>query len=173
MDKYIMVDLETLSLNPTPFIASIGAVSFTKEGIHDEFYEIMGLDIQPHADISMATLSWWMRQGEGSRSEILPKDGRTLHKVLEEFSEFVYEVNPRKIFSNGATSDLVWLKNAYYANDLPVPWEYYQEACYRTVRDLAQVPEHREEDQMHHALMDAKHQAEVLITAAKTYSLGL
>lgn len=174
MHNYVMVDLETLSLSPMPYICSIGAVSFNVNGIHGEFYRNVRREIQPDADIDLSTVAWWMSQPDEARAEILTEDGMSLTSALIQFIDFIEEVKPYKIFSNGATADLVWLKNAISVNGLVCPWSHFQEACFRTLRDLAPLDINpRSTGVAHHALHDAKSQAEHLISIAKTYSLVL
>lgn len=157
-----MVDLETLSLSNNPVVLSIGAVKFDANGIDEEvFYErisresCVGLGLVEDAN----TRAWWEQQDPEVYAEAL-SGTRSLKEVLEEFTEWLGE-DP-KVWGNGACADNVWLKSAYAACDLGVPWKFWNDRCYRTV--LALFPNATKIRPMvaHNALEDAEAQAKTL-----------
>jgi exodeoxyribonuclease VIII len=68
-----------------------------------------------------------------------------------------------KIWGNGASFDNVILANAYRRNDLNIPWKYYNDRCYRTMKSLAPHIKMEREGTHHNALSDAISQANHLI----------
>ena len=84
----VMADIETMGVTPGSAIVSLGAVKFDLTGIQDKFYRRiclksnlgMGLTIDPD------TLSWWMKQSDGARAELVNPDNSHLAQVLQEFN---------------------------------------------------------------------------------------
>lgn len=166
----VMIDLETLGTAPGCVLLSLGAVKFSKErGIVDTFYcrispescQAMGLKV----DIS--TVRWWMKQGEAARAEAFA-EGQALIDMLFTFRTWLRDTGPDGegnwggiVWSNGASADLVWLAAAFRAIHVAVPWEYWNERCFRTVKAL--VDPDWKKATTHHALEDAKAQAMALL----------
>lgn len=158
----VMVDLETLSLSNNPVVLSIGAVKFDANGIDEEvFYErisresCIGLGLVEDAN----TRAWWEQQDPEVYAEAL-SGTRSLKEVLEEFTEWLGE-DP-KVWGNGACADNIWLKSAYQHCNLPVPWKFWNDRCYRTVMALHPQIDRFKPKIPHHALYDAIAQAETL-----------
>lgn len=161
--RRIMVDIETLGLEPGAVIVSIGAVVFDRHGTGERFYgsidcascEAAGL----HVDAD--TLEWWQDQPPEVQEQL--DGGDPLADVLEAFAAFVDDAE--ELWANSPAFDCEHLEAAYGAVDIVEPWEYYQERDYRTLTHLPGVVELDEPATAHHALDDAVAQAE---TAAAT-----
>lgn len=158
-----MVDLETLSTNPTAQILSIGAVKFTENGIQDEFY--INLKIKEGAewfDLDKETLKWWNTQNpevihQAIENSVPYQDG--FKKFLEWYGNYSLP-----IWSNGADFDIPILKHHCRTFGEVVPWHYRDIKCYRTVTSLLGdlLPIERTGN-AHNALDDAKSQANHII----------
>lgn len=155
----VMVDLETLSLSNTPVVLSIGAVKFDVNGIDEEvFYErisresCIGLGLVEDS----STIAWWEQQDPDVYAEAL-SGTRGLKEVLEELTEWLGE--DAKVWGNGACADNVWLKSAYAACGLEVPWKFWNDRCYRTVLALFPKTVKVRPRVAHNALEDAEAQA--------------
>lgn len=164
--QQVMVDLETLGNKPGCVIVSLGAVVFDRAaGVGRSFYERVDADSCLRAGLRMdpATVRWWMMQPEAARAELVRK-GADLFDVLERFSAWVRE-DPRvaDVWGNGASFDNAVLAAAYDAVDLPRPWEYWNDRCYRTVKALYPGVPMARRGQHHNALDDATSQAEHLL----------
>lgn len=167
-----MIDLETMDTAPTAAIVSIGAVQFDKSGVLDEFYAI--IDLQSSVDwgltMSPSTVQWWISQKnktdtfDGDKSDLLPA-------VLRGFANWL----PKdcKVWGNGADFDNVILRNAYDACSIPLPWKYYNNACYRTMKNLAPTANISRIGIHHNALDDAKSQALHLISIVDMLGIEL
>ena len=173
MTKYytdLMFDAETFSVNSNAGMISIGAVLFNvAKGIEDRQEFKMNINLQeiidnPRFHVSSSTLAWWITQNSKA-FEAATTCPHPLYNVLFDFNEWLraytrpgkYEKQDVRIWSNGAGSDLPWLRNAYETLKLDTPWLFYNERCYRTVKAMSQVQMQRVND--HDALSDARNQA--------------
>lgn len=176
----IMVDLETLGTEPGSVILSIGAVHFRDGEIHSGFQESIApkscMQLGMKADPS--TMLWWMEQSEEARAQLLNGQlhAKPMSDVLREFIKWVsqctggcLDLKNVRIWGNGASFDCALLMAAYRRADIPVPWKYSGERCYRTVKALnPDVVEEAREGTHHDALADATHQAKHLMKILPT-----
>jgi len=161
----IMVDLETMGKGSMAAIIAIGAVKFNSKGLGQEFYAIVNLEssVKNGMVIEPDTVMWWMKQSDEARSEFA-KGTETLFSALQGFAKFVGDRHSVKVWGNGASFDNVILDNAYQLNNLDTPWMFWNNMCYRTIKNLlgGSIKMERTGDH-HNALDDAKSQAEHLI----------
>ena len=159
-----MVDLETVSLANNAAIISIGVVAFNATGATRTFYRKVALESSLAAGLhqSESTMAWWATQPESTRVEAFSGEAR-LKGVLEHLTRFLGE-RPI-IWGNGAVADNVWLKSAYEACDLPVPWHYTDDRFFRSVMALYPGTPRVPPTEAHHALADAEAQVETLLNA--------
>ena len=162
MNNNIMLDLETMGNNPNAAIVAIGAVRFSFEGLLDEFYVPVDLSSCVDAGLVMdaSTVLWWMNQSDEARSYIT-QNGVPLSRALGEFSDWIGK-NPI-VWGCGADFDNVILSNAYHALSLPLPWKFYNNRCYRTLKSLNKHVKMNRVGTYHNAVDDAKSQALHLI----------
>lgn len=160
MTERIMVDIETLGLEPGCVILSIGAVEFDTGGLGQTFYA--GIDIETGQEAGLTidanTLKWWLDQDETVR-DVLFGGGVPLEEALRYFADF-YDTNS-EIWANSPSFDCELLEAAYTAVGIEIPWAFHEERCFRTLASLPQAPELEQEGDEHHALDDAEHQARV------------
>ena len=164
----IMFDLETLGKNPGCVVLSIGVVEFDMTGIKKEYQlffdpvdqEAYGLKAE--AD----TVMWWFKQSKEAQAAIL--EGSTVNlsdglKILTDASSW----SNARVWVNGASFDFPILKALFDAASLPIPWKYYNECCFRTIKN--QVSKTRYDhlrvmpELTHDGLADARAQALTLI----------
>ncbi|MDH1883945.1 3'-5' exoribonuclease [Empedobacter sp. GD03797] len=164
MMNNIMIDIETLSTEFDAVILSIAAVRFDiSTGIKDEDNFYTKVDKQSCIDFNLKmnpeTVDWWMQQEDKARQEFLSTVNRkNIKDALKDLSNFILETD--KVWSNGATFDLVILRSAYKACKLKLPWEFYNERDVRTLSDL--IPTIKENEPFvgtkHNPLFDCMHQ---------------
>lgn len=154
-----MLDLETLGQKPGSVIVAIGAVKFGNGEIIDSFYG----RVDPESCVALglrmdtSTVMWWLKQENAARIEIT-KPGQHLAEVLRQFSIWLADADA-EIWGNGAGFDNVLLGDAYDRAQLPRPWKFQNDRCYRTMKSLRpDVPMPRAGTH-HNALDDAKSQA--------------
>lgn len=163
----VMVDIETLGTGANSVILSIGAVEFNNDTITSEFYRIIDLQSCMNAGLEMdaRTLIWWMQQSDGTRTLFNSAEREILSVVLTDFSGWL----PQNacIWGNGASFDNAILANAFDKVSIALPWKFWNDRCYRTVKNLYPNIKLERVGTYHNALDDAKSQALHLIEIAK------
>lgn len=163
--KHAMLDLETLGRQPYCPVLAIGAVAFDPNSdapVEDFFYQAITLDscmkvgLRPDAD----TICWWMQQGDAARALFNDPEAVPLPNALDAFTSWL-DSRPMKMWGNSARFDCGLLEAAYLACGKEVPWAWFEEGCYRTMKNLpgAKAVEIQRVGVHHHALDDALTQA--------------
>lgn len=177
MQKYntIMIDTETLGVDPNSPIVQIGIQPFNVRGDHiDSICIESGFFIRIRPDFSetmpsVDTLAWWLDQEEESRSELSDS-------LRNGVGEYAAVMKLREFFGNHITEDvMVWanppefdcvkVDNLMKRRGYPSLWKYNNTRCLRT---LAQIAGADKEDRVepsipHHALYDAQAQASTMM----------
>lgn len=173
MTTNVMIDLETLGTSPGCALLSIGAVVFSPGGLGEEFYQeidyrrLYGLNVDP------ATLMWWHNQPPILRDRLFTpnRSKKLLPDALVDLSAWLAEVTEDPtdigIWGNGADFDNAILQVAYAHTGLNPAWKFWQNRCYRTLKNLAPQIELERIGEHHNALDDAKSQAVHAITLLK------
>lgn len=177
MTTHVMLDLETLGTSANATIIAIGAVEFDKHGPSPlgVFYE----KVDPGADqagsvTDQATVDWWATQSDAAR-EVL-HGGAKIQDVLGHFSTWLLDLTPDldvKVWGNGAAFDNTILAQAYKRFNLNCPWRYWNDRCYRTVKNLAPQINLTRIGTHHNAIDDATSQVNHLVTILNTLNLPL
>lgn len=162
----VMLDLETMSTNPNAAIIAIGAVAFNKSnGVVDKFYVQINLDsaIQSGGWVDGSTVTWWLKQSEEARSCFFSNENAPhLMDALSRFSEF-YKKHGGMVWGNGAMFDNSILGNSYKRCGLDIPWKFWNDMCYRTVKNMNKHISLDRVGTYHNAVDDAESQALHLI----------
>jgi DNA polymerase III epsilon subunit-like protein len=165
MTNNIMIDLETMGKGSDSAIIAIGAVRFSNE-IEDKFYVVV--DLQSSIDMGLnmdaSTVCWWLKQSDEARAKIL-EPGISLPYALTQLGGWIGK--DAKVWGNGASFDNAILATAYKKARLKQPWKYYDDRCYRTLKNL--FPEIKmDRAGVHHcAVDDAESQAIHLLQITK------
>lgn len=190
----VMVDLETYGTKPGCPILSIGAVYFDPRTgkLGKEMYEIVNLEscLKLGLVIDPETVKWWDEQSEEARlvlelakvnkgSYSPKKQGGTgrgitappnvgIGRVLDILTEFLEPAGKKnvKVWGNGSDFDNVILAHCYQATKRDLPWEFWNNRCFRTLKALSALKMERTGTH-HNALDDAKTQA---IHAGKVFA---
>lgn len=183
MTTHIMLDLETLSTLHNARILAIGAVMFsTENGVYDRFYQAVespSLDSWAETvafsgwtdaqgfHVSRDTLNWWREQSEEAKAVFTDPNAAKIDKALLSFSQWVWSAAPDdrhvRMWGNGAGFDNVILSTAYRLCNMAQPWKFYNDRCYRTVKNMHPLVEFVRKGTYHNALDDAESQAEHLL----------
>ena len=137
--KNIMLDLETLGNGNNAAIIAIGACAFElpDDGkAMDTFYERVDPESSVAGGMKMdvSTVLWWMQQSDAARKSTFEGKTISLHDALQQFSAWVGGDCP--VWGNGATFDNVIIRSAFAAVGLSVPWKFWNDRCYRTMKSL-------------------------------------
>lgn len=160
--NHVMLDLETMGSGSQSAIIAIGAVKFNDDGVNDSFYEKVSLKSSVDAGLEMDpdTVIWWLKQSKEAQEEFT-KENITLGEALLKFKLWIE--TDALIWGNGASFDNVILGNAYKAIGESQPWMFWNDMCYRTIKNLNRHIKLEREGTHHNALDDAKSQARHLI----------
>ena len=157
----VMCDLETLGLRPGCIILSLAAVPFLCDEKIPPFYMKINKSNYPtslfHSD--PMTEGWWTLQSEAARTEAF---SGTAHpsEVLHHFNHWCSQLPGKVIlWGNGSDFDNVILQEAYRLLGLHAPWKYFDNRCYRTLKNLFPQIKFTKTLFAHNALEDAKAQA--------------
>lgn len=149
-EVHLMVDNETLGVDPDAPIVAIAAIAFEPDGgrIVGEFYRRMDLtDVvtTSGAVIHAETVKWWFKQTPAALLEMVGTLGETgvsdIRTVLREFGEFVqrHQKSPRsgiKHWANGANFDPVMIDATYKRLELNSPLNFWKSLDVRTIVEL-------------------------------------
>jgi len=137
MKNQLMIDLETMGTRPGSVIMSIGAIAFDlKTGeLGEQFYRT--IDLQSSLEIGLtvdpATESWWAKQDPAIHARMF-KDTAPVKEVLAELCKWISQLpSPVCPWGNSAAFDLGLLADVLEKCGLPLPWNYYNERCCRTI----------------------------------------
>ena len=162
----IMLDLETMGNNSNSAIVAIGAIEFDLNGLGEEFYCEVDLQSSVSAGLQMdaPTVLWWLNQKDDARSIFIDNEiQNNIETALDLFSDFCKSVNVSQVWGNGAMFDNTILGNAYKATGRDIPWAFWNDRCYRTVKNMYPSIKLDRVGIHHNALDDAKSQALDLI----------
>lgn len=165
----VMVDLETLGTVGDAVIMSIGAVRFDidSDKIDDDgFYASISVEsnLEAKRRIQENTLIWWMKQSPEAQA-VFSEEKQTLGDALDGFADWLGPDTQRVcLWSNGADFDLPMLQHAYMQSGREIPWDFWNNRCYRTYKNLphARQVNFKREGVHHNALADAIYQAKHL-----------
>jgi len=182
--KRCMLDLETLGTNPGCIILSIGAVMFdeTTGKLGHEFYMEINQNSCSAAGLvdDPATLKWWNSQPEAAKkilANTAGDKGAPLSYALACFTDWLvhnqleaedvelgpdFELNT-EIWACGSDFDTPILTAAYHALGGKVPWKFWNNRCYRTMKSIFPLHKLTRVGTHHNALDDAKSQAHHVI----------
>lgn len=159
-----MIDLETLGKKRGCQVLSLGAVEFGPEGLGRTLYRVFARDEQEslglHVDES--TVKWWDKQSAEAR-EVLTAPTEPLHYCLTEFSQFcaVSAASTKlRLWGNGSDFDNQILEEVYEVAGRKMPWVFFNNRCYRTLKGLMPESKIDRSGTHHNALDDAISQAQ-------------
>ena len=170
--NHIMLDLETMGTGPNAAIVAIGAVEFelTKTGgqLGDSFYQCISLESAMAAggQVDASTVLWWLKQSDAARA-MFAQPAVSDYEALVTFAEWMAkrgETKNVRVWGNGASFDNVILASAYRRTGLQLPWNSFNDRCYRTVKSMhPAAPAIQRTGTHHNAKDDAINQANHLI----------
>ena len=172
----IMLDLETMGNGSNSAIIAIGAVSFDKTGVKNKFYQQVNLQSSIDAGMEMdaSTILWWLQQSDDARKAFEDNEkANDISQTLKMFSSFCSDEKVAGMWGNGAAFDNVLLSNAYRKCEIIQPWKFWNDRCYRTIKNMFFVEEFKRVGTHHNAVDDAESQALHLIAICNKYSIEL
>lgn len=156
----VMLDLETLGTGANSAIIAIGAVKFDPEKmlITDNFYRVV--DRESCFRIGMTydqdTLDWWAKQSPEAKT-VLTQPGVSINEAIHDFASWIHPKT--QVWGNGSDFDNVMVAETFRKHGKKLPWQFWNNRCYRTMKNMfPSVPLVRR-GVHHHAVDDAETQA--------------
>lgn len=175
--KNFMLDLETMGTKPNSPIVAIGVAVFDESGIHDTFE--CNVDLRSYNGYSIQidpdTVLWWMKQSEEARRKIY-EASTPLPQAIEELTIWMRRFSDKKearVWGNGAGFDCVMLRENCSAMDMSIPWEWWNDRCYRTMKNLYPDIKLEKTETAHTAVGDAIMQASHLVQICRQKGVKL
>ena len=146
--KHVMLDIETFGKGSFAVIRTIGAVKFDPNILANDLDDLMATTERFHARVSFAsamqvgqvdadTIEWWMKPAQAKANEaIVAMDAQDLYNVLQGFADWYGEDDRVPVWGSGATFDNVIIRNAYGRLNIPCPWKFTADRCFRTLKEL-------------------------------------
>lgn len=161
---HLMIDLETLSTSPNAVVLSLGAVVFDKQTI--QHTEHIVFDAQEQIEryrrhVSTRTVAWWADQSTEAKQVLAPEHGLAMRGGLRLLDTLLspQDWDNVQVWANGASFDIPILHTMYECLHRQAPWKFYNERCYRTMKNVyAGVPK-PQNGVAHNAKDDALNQA--------------
>ena len=166
VEKWAMIDLETLGTGDMPVVLSIGIIIFDpwKDYREIPFEELNTLYLKPDIEscqeigcsIDEATLEWWAQQDPAVIEETFSSENRiSIRQSMKDLYRFCSGSD--FYWGHGAIFDYGILEHVAKALERGVPWKYWQVRDSRTLFGLVdpQLPQMSK----HHSLYDAYRQA--------------
>ena len=178
MSKHIMIDIETMGQSADAAIVAIGAVAFDECGLGEDLYVRISLEeAAKYGNIDASTVLWWMKQEDAAREEITKEGAFDPKEAAHVLSHFISgnsgDDGNVSVWGNGSDFDNVILANWYKALGKQLPWKFWENRCYRTIKSLNRDVAMKREGTHHNALDDARSQAMHLIDIAKEKNIKL
>lgn len=170
----IMIDLETLSVEPNAVVLSIGTCEFDANGNigaqnHMILVPTIDEQIALGRSVNGETVAWWMRQGAMAKLLFSQQLGGisygSVSSALDDLDASFAKLRSRYpsgipgVWGNGAGFDNVILETLYRQFNRHPPWRFCDNRCFRTLRALAPHIPYKREGVEHNALDDAISQA--------------
>lgn len=145
----VMVDLETLGVGPDAAIVQIGACTRDESSVFlasvdQSYYDKMHADRDFRYTYTDSTLEWWDQQSQEAKDSLELFKFHAMAPALTAFTDWFNRVTRQeeypKVWANSPSFDLVILRHAYSVEtasglkDTEVPWKFWQERCFRTMK---------------------------------------
>ena len=163
----LMIDLETLDVNPTSTILTIGAQGFdpfSTKLTDVTYYKRLTIDSQEKRTINESTVEWWGKQSADAQDEALGDgaDRIDAKTALTELGKIAWKHS--RIWANGITFDIGILEDAMKEYEITCPWKYWQVMDARTIYKVTGA---KPLGNSHNALEDCINQIDTLQASLK------
>lgn len=167
---HVMVDLETLSVQPDAAVLSIGACAFDMLDKDEDITEVFSANVSLESNvehgrhISADTLLWWFKQSPEAQEATFHAPTISLPQALMKLTQWINGLRPMPthVWARDPDFDIVILRQAYAAISSEFPFKYWTSRSVRTIVELA-YPNHDEPKfsggVKHSAVDDAVYQA--------------
>jgi 3' exoribonuclease, RNase T-like len=163
MEKlHAMLDIETLGTGTNCVVLSIAAVQFDNKGkLFNSISLSLNIDQQQELgrQIDSGTLKWWLDQ----KHEVLKKQLKDPTNLEHALNRLALITKDCCVWSNGASFDIPIVASLYRQLSLPIPWDFWNERCVRTVIALGGLAKGPKPTDAHDPLADCIYQVQEVI----------
>jgi len=135
----LMIDIETLGLNPGAKVPTIGWARFTPTGVEDS--GTINVDLDSHGNIEIDTVRFWLKQSPEAIERTFFRDepGVAIGEALKSVKMLADSVD--EVWANGPTFDLAHLETLKrrHAPNLGDLWSYRKPRDCRTLFETARI----------------------------------
>lgn len=163
----VMLDLETLGTGANSAIISIGACTFDPDTglIGSTFHGVIMKEscAQVGCTTDADTIKWWEGQtAEAKAGSYNHPEPSMVQDVLIKFANWL----PKgcEVWGNGSDFDNAMLAELYRKVGMPLPWKFWNNRCYRTMKNEFPHIELVRHGTHHNAVDDAVTQAKHLMS---------
>lgn len=137
----IMVDIETMDIEPSAAILSIGAVAFDKRVIstkaelkENSFYTNISIESNQKVGrtMSASTIEWWLKQSKAAQQSLFEDPILPLKTALIKYRMWCEKQNADRYYANDPDFDIVVLNNALKQIGDSSPFAYHMHRSLRT-----------------------------------------
>jgi len=157
-ETHVMIDIETLGRDADAPILQIGLVRFDSDDLHEEIETTVSLASNEEIGqwgVEADTLRWWLEQ---DAADSVLTGGGDIEDALQTVVGATLDADA--VWACSPKFDCAILEHAYEQIGWGVPWEFYDLADVRTLREWSpHWPDREQEGPEHDALADARHQA--------------
>lgn len=163
MRNKLMIDIETTGQAPGCRVLSFAAFGFSKTGEQVQIYKKLFAAEQTSHGLTdeKETIEWWNNQDPAIRNEAFGGTENTAI-AISEFKMFFYKHFSTEYGQNlqvwccGADFDFTILKKLFNVYGFELPWKYYSQCDYRTLKTLyPEIKKAEKNSGAHSALEDA------------------
>ncbi len=111
-------------------------------------------------------MDWWSKQAAAAQAVLAESEAKTAQPLKDALTDLTLYLtsfgSPKKIrvWGNGADFDNAILCLCYQAAGVPMPWDFWNNRCFRTLKNLAPHLKIERGGTYHNALDDARTQAQ-------------
>ena len=166
-----MVDTETGGTLPDSVIAQVGLCIFDPDKSSIISSHRWWLDVDEQEKMGRmwddSTKQWWKERPLHVYEEVWHPNSLLIYSVTDFCLSLFYQMKRWSdqpiVWANSPSFDCMLLRDLFAQAKIEVPWKYYNERDYRTVKALFPNIPNPKENTTHEAMADAVAQAEHLI----------
>lgn len=128
----MMVDIETLSVRPNAYVASIGIVVFNVHGIvMSAQFSLNPREKHPEEHIDVDTVKFWMAQSRDAQEKLF--GDYDVDVALQQINDAYKNLCCDEIWARGPQFDVNAIENLMRIRGFKPAWKYYEVRDLRTV----------------------------------------
>lgn len=163
MKNVLMIDIETTGTRPGCRVLTIGAFGFSRDGEQVKFYKRLNATDQRMKGLTddVKTIEWWSSQSPEAFKEAWAGEC-DVAEAIAEFKAFFYKNFSTAKGANfqawacGIDFDFPILERLMQTYGFQLPWMFFMQYDYRTVKNLfPKIKEHEGNVLKHSAIEDA------------------